>query len=110
MNATLNAELIEFYSAITPNNNETFGYSLANVKEFKMVYGIAWQANIKLNGKKIGEVSCDGNGGCYRYFFKNYADELQFHLMVSKAYAGRKMVDVEEDCFINFLDYKMQVK
>ena len=110
MATTLNAELVEFYSAITPNNNETFGYSLANVKEFKMSHGIAWQGNIKLNGKKIGEVSCDGNGGCYRYFFKTQRDRRNFYSDVREAYAGRKMWDVEEDCFINFLDYKMQVK
>lgn len=107
---TLSADLKEFYTSITPNNNETFGYSLANVKEFKMMDGIAWQGNIKLNGKKVGIVECRGDGGCYYYHFEKPVDRADFLDAVKEAYAGRKMWDVEEDCFINFLDYKMQVK
>lgn len=104
--STLQDSILEFYKEITPNNSETFGYELSNVKEFKMRNGIAWTGNLKLDGKKVAVVECHGDGGCYSYHFEKPVDRADFLDAVKEAYAGRTMLDVEEDCFINFLDFK----
>lgn len=110
MTETLTQDLIEFYQAITPNADFVNDYSLSNIKEFKTSRGIAWKANIKRDNRKIGVVECDGNGGCYYYTFSTDRERRNFDATIRDAYAGREMVDVERDCFINFLDYKAQVK
>lgn len=110
MTATLTQSLIEFYQAITPNASYENDYSLGAVKEFEMSYGIAWKANIKRNNKKVGTVECDGNGGAYHYSFTTQNERRNFYATVREAYRDREMIDVEEDCFINFLDYQAQVK
>ena len=94
----------QYVEEITPNNKETFGYSLTNVVEHETFNGWAWVGFIRLEGKIVGEVECDGNGGCYSYQFKTPADSADFYDAVKEAYSEREMVDVEEDCFINYLD------
>lgn len=110
MSATIEQQIQAFYNEIKPNNNDALGFSLSNVKEFKMLDGIAWTGNINLNGKKIGEVECDGDGGCFGYHFDNSENRVAFNTAVAKVYEGRNMIDVEADCFINWLDYVKEGK
>lgn len=44
----------------------TGGYSLKNMKRCNGREGIAWSATLYLNGKKLGPVGDDGNGGAVR--------------------------------------------
>lgn len=96
--------LEDFYAAIEPNEGFTNHYTLTNVKEFKMHHGIAWTADLNVKGVKVADVECDGNGGCYSYHFTDPKERTFFKLAVKLAYVGRDMVDVEEDCFINWID------
>lgn len=94
----------EFALAITPNEGFVNEYSLTNVKEFNMRGGVAWTGKIRRNDVVVGEVECNGDGGCYNYHFDDSAERKLFMQAVTDAYYMRDMVDVEEDCFINFLD------
>lgn len=94
----------EFLEAIKPNNGEDFGYSLEDVREFRMSNGIAWIGNLKLKGVTVGQVENKGNGGSHDYIFNNPQEHRAFKDAVKKAYEGRKTVDVADDCFINWLD------
>jgi hypothetical protein len=94
-----------FIKEITPNDGETFDYKLTNVVELELTNGVVWYGFIRLKNRIVGEVEYNGNGGSYSYQFRKPADRADFLDAVKEAYSGRKMVDVEADCFINYLDF-----
>lgn len=98
----------QYYSEITPNDGQTYGYALIGITECVMSNCVAWIGTITKDGRPIGSVECHGDGGCYSYWFNEVIDNRNFNQAVKKAYAGREMIDVEEDCFINWLDYQQQ--
>ena len=100
---TQNYTLEQFYAEIKPNNG-VYGYSLKIEDTLKMRGGIAWVASLMNDGRKVGVVECDGDGGCYSYHFDDKVERVLFNTAIKMAYNGRVMVDVEEDCFINWLD------
>lgn len=64
-------------------------YTLAKAKE--LASG-AFYAEIKLNGKMVGEVSNDGRGGCDMYSFKDH----ESHALFTKT-AQEKMGDTGQE-------------
>ena len=72
--------------------------------------GIAWTGALVFQNLVAGTVECRGDGGCYYYEFTGKNMELEFAKAVKNAYAGREMWDVEEDCFVNYLDWMEQTK
>lgn len=103
-NMTIEQMQKEFEEAITPNKGFKNLWELKGVKEFKLANGIAWTGALVYRGLVAGTVECRGDGGCYYYSFGSKGMELQFERDVKAAYEGREMVDVEEDCFTNYLD------
>lgn len=102
MSDVMNVE--EFYKFIEPNEGFEHGYTLTDVKEFKMRGGVAWTGTIRLNGVAVIEVEDAGNGGCYSYHFSSKEARIAWDKAVADAYYMRDMIDVEEDCFVNHLD------
>lgn len=100
----MNFTQAQFIEAITPNEGFEHGYSLTDITECVMRDGVAWIGTIRLNNTPVGSVECHGDGGCYSYHFDEYSDRVLFTQTVADAYYMRDMIDVEEDCFINFLD------
>lgn len=100
----------EFFEAITPNEGFVNEYSLTGIKEFEIGDGVAWTGELRRNNTIVGSVECRGDGGCYSYSFKSPQDRAAFMQAVTDAYYMRDMIDVEEDCFVNFLDLQSSMK
>ena len=107
---TTQVELDDFYTSITPNADFKNEWKLVGVKEFKMRNGIAWTGKLVYGDLIAGQVECKGDGGCYYYSFESKNFEIVFHKAVKEAYANRELWDVEEDCFVNYLDWMGQTK
>ena len=103
-NATFEQMQKEFEAAITPNEGFKNEWELSGVKEFKMRDGVAWTGALVWRGLVAGTVECRGDGGCYHYEFTARMTKDAFYDAVKRAYADREMIDVEEDCFVNYLD------
>lgn len=94
----------QYYEFITPNKDFKNTYSLTDITECVMRDGVAWTGTIRSNGVPVGSVECHGDGGCYSYWFENAVERQLFDAAVHFAYEGRQMIDVDPDCFINYLD------
>ena len=99
-----NLTMADFVAEITPNEGFVNEYSLTDVTECAMRGGIAWIGTIRRNNVPVGSVECNGDGGCYSYYFEEKSERVAFNKAVADAYYMRDMIDVEEDSFINFLD------
>lgn len=85
------------------------GYRAAGIKEIQGRQGVGFMATLVKDGKELGEIFDNANGGCVCIRLKDSADEQALI-----AYAKEKYPDLEyeqDGAFINALiDYEMSVK
>lgn len=68
-------------------------YSVASLKEVNTYNGVAWSASLRRAGKKIAEVSNDGNGGSNMYYFTDRAERDAFKAAADERYTGYETDD-----------------
>ena len=82
----------------------TKGYAIKSYREIPSRCGFAFHATLTLNGKKIGEVSNDGNGGGDFYQFTNRADQDAFDAFAKEWNAGTELAGYgDSDQFVSHL-------
>lgn len=107
MTALSTDSIIDFYRPANENDPTLLSYGVEHMKELEHSRGVAWTAKITRNGKVVGTVENEGDGGCNKYLFIDQIERDMFFTTAQLTYAGIEHFEgEEEDILCAWLDLK----